>query len=72
MNKTVGTGLRLSPTRMAKLVGLAKELAVSRNEAVGLLIEAARVESRPAISVILSTSNKNAVSTFQGENGAFA
>ncbi len=49
--KTKNTGISLSPERMTRLIDLAKELGVSRNEAVGLLVEAAQVVSRPAINV---------------------
>lgn len=73
MSKTVGTGVRLSPARMAKLADLAKQLAVSRNEAVGLLIEAGRVESNPIVSAVLSTNSKSAsVKVCETTTSAFA
>lgn len=50
--KTKGTGISLSPERMTRLTDLAKELGVSRNETIGLLIEAAQVKSRPAVNVV--------------------
>jgi len=45
------TGLSLTPDRMLRLKALATELGVSRNETIGLLIDAAKVLSRPAVNV---------------------
>ncbi len=53
IRKTANTGVRLSDERMAKLVAMAKELSVSRNEVIGLLIDAAKIESRPSIILAL-------------------
>jgi hypothetical protein len=48
------TGISLTTERMTKLNALAQELGVSRNETLGLLIEAAQVKSRPAVNVPLT------------------
>ena len=57
--KTINTGIRLSPERMTRLTDLATELGASRNETIGLLIEAAQVVSRPAVNVVFAHRDNN-------------
>lgn len=47
----VNTGLRLTTPQLEKLNRLASSLGMSRNKTVGLLIEAAEVQTKPSVLV---------------------
>ena len=47
------TGFRLSDGHLNRAQELAKQLGVSRNKLIGLLIERAEIKSQPVISVNL-------------------
>ena len=66
----VYTGFRLSDEHLDRAQKLAKQLGVSRNRLVGLLIENAEIKSQPVISTSVEQ-NKSTVSNFAGMNGAF-
>lgn len=51
MKKTNNTGVRLTGPQRDKLERLAESLNTSRNRIFGLLIDAAEVQSMPALSV---------------------
>lgn len=53
MNESVVTGFRIKRAHISKLDVMARQLGVSRNRVVGILIEGAEVESRPAVKVRL-------------------
>ena len=48
------TGIRISEESMKKSMELAKQLGVSRNRLIQILIERAEIENEPAIEVILN------------------
>lgn len=62
-------GFRLSDEHLDRAQKLAKQLGVSRNRLVGLLIERAEIKSQPVIDVSLGQ-NKSAEQTVTG-SGAF-
>ena len=63
------TGVRLSKQNVERAQCLAKQLGVSRNKLIGLLIERAEIKSQPVIDVSLGQ-NKSAEQTVAG-SGAF-
>ena len=65
----VYTGFRLSDEHLDRAQKLAKQLGVSRNRLVGLLIERAEIKSQPVVNVSLGQ-NKSAEQTVAG-SGAF-
>jgi hypothetical protein len=63
------TGFRLSDGHLNRAQELAKQLGVSRNKLIGLLIERAEIKSQPVVNVSLGQ-NKSAEQTVAG-SGAF-
>lgn len=57
----VYTGFRLSDEHLDRAQKLAKQLGVSRNRLVGLLIENAEVESHPVINVSIKNEKSTSV-----------
>ena len=49
----VYTGIRISEESMKKSMELAKQLGVSRNRLIEILIECAEIKSQPVVKVIL-------------------
>lgn len=47
MNESIKTSIRLRPDRIAKWQRVASKIGVSRNEAIGLLIDAADEVQQP-------------------------
>ena len=62
-------GFRLSDEHLDRAQKLAKQLGVSRNRLVGLLIERAEIKSQPVINVSLKN-EKSGVSTFHSVDTA--
>lgn len=60
------TGVRLPREQFEKLNRMAASLNVSRNKVVGMLVEAAEVQSKPAVSVNLKKENGRSVETLAG------
>ena len=58
MSSSVNTGLRLRQHHLDRLADIAETLGVSRNAAVGFLIEGAEVVSRPKVTVKLEKNNE--------------
>jgi len=48
------TGIRISEESMKKSMELAKQLGVSRNRLIEILIECAEIKSQPVVKVILN------------------
>ena len=65
------TGFRLSDEHLDRAQKLAKQLGVSRNKLIGLLIERAEIKSEPVINVSLKN-EKSSVVTFQGVDTALS
>lgn len=63
------TGFRLSDGHLNRAQELAKQLGVSRNKLIGLLIERAEIKSQPVINVSLKN-EKSSVSTFHSVDTA--
>lgn len=66
MNESVVTGFRIKRAHISKLDVMARQLGVSRNRVVGILIEGAEVESRPAVKVRLEKKSGRSVETLAG------
>lgn len=61
------TGVRLTEAQFAKAARLAQSLGMTRNRLFGMLVDAAEVESQPAISVGLKN-NRNAATKFEPQS----
>ena len=55
------TGVRLSKQNVERAQCLAKQLGVSRNKLIGLLIERAEIKSQPVINVSLKNEKSTSV-----------
>ena len=64
----INTGLRLPRPQFEKLNQMAATLNVSRNKMVALLVDAAEVQSEPAVSVGTVKANGHSVNTRQSHH----
>ena len=60
------TGFRLSDGHLNRAQELAKQLGVSRNKLIGLLIERAEIKSQPVINVSLKNEKSTSVTVVSG------
>lgn len=67
VNESVVTGVRMTRAHINKLDTLARQLEVSRNRVISILIEGAEVESRPSVKVSLAKDNSRSASVSQAE-----
>ncbi len=65
-DSTVATGVRLSMVRLNKLDSIAQALNISRNRAVSWLIDEAKVEQVPILSVGKNANSHTRVSEAKG------
>lgn len=65
---SVNTGVRITPSQAQKLAQLAKNMRMPKNRLMGLLIDAAEVQSVPSASVRLEKNNRVDAKALSGQN----